>query len=130
MKGRDWLHRIVAPATDIVEGRYDEVITEPVYEQQELSGYKYSGKRQVHYIPWSREKVDEIIANSMGSDKSTILYTFVYDSILSIELLYELFVNCSFEELEKIVIAENPRTEIKKQLEEQRSKQKQQSQKQ
>ena len=61
----------------------------------------------------------------MASDKCTILYTFIYDPILSIELPYDLFVNCSFDELEKIVIAQNPKEEMKKQLEEQRSSQRQ-----
>jgi hypothetical protein len=59
----------------------------------------------------------------MGSNKDTILYTFVYDSIISIELPYALFVNCSFEELKKIVLAPSPKAEIKKQLEELRTKQ-------
>jgi hypothetical protein len=57
--GRDWLKRIVSPVTDHLEDRYEEVITELVYQQQELFGYKHSGKRQIiHYIPFSKEKVD------------------------------------------------------------------------
>jgi|GEM_PF-2545847 len=59
--GQDWFKRIIPPVTDHIEDKYNEVITEPVYQQQELVGYKYSGKRDIHYIEFSKEKVDEII---------------------------------------------------------------------
>jgi hypothetical protein len=68
--------RIVPPVTDHIEGIYQEVITEPVYQNQELTGYKFSGKRQIHYIPFSKEKVDEIIENSMESDRDSIKFLF------------------------------------------------------
>ena len=86
--GHDWLKKTVPPVADHVEGRYDEVITEPVYQKQELVGYRYSGKRQVHYIPFSKEKVDEIIEKSVGSNKETIIYTFK-SGPLRMELPYE-----------------------------------------
>lgn len=96
--GHDWLKRTVPPVTDHIEGRYDEVITEPVYQQQELVGYKFSGKRQIHYIPFSKEKVDEIIEKSIGSNKEIIKYLFSEEP-LGYEFPYEEFVNRSYEEL-------------------------------
>jgi hypothetical protein len=102
--GRDWLKRIVPPVTDHIEGRYDEVITEPVYQQQELVGYKYSGKRQIHYIPFSKNKVDEIIENSIGSNKETIKFLFT-DGPLGYEFPYDEFVSRSYEELVAMLIA-------------------------
>lgn len=96
--GHDWLKRTVLPVTDHIEGRYDEVITEPVYQQQELIGYKFSGKRQIHYIPFSKEKVDEIIEKSIGSNKEIIKYLFSEEP-LGYEFPYEEFVNRSYEEL-------------------------------
>jgi hypothetical protein len=124
--GRDWLKRIVAPVTDHIEGKFEEVITEPVYQQQELTGYKYSGKRQIHYIPFSKEKVDEIIASSMGSSKETIKYLFSEDP-LSYEFPYNEFVNRSYEELASMLIAQGGPKSIlqKQQLEKYQQEQKQ-----
>lgn len=102
--GRDWLKRIVSPVTDHIEGRYEEVITEPVYQQQELAGYKYSGKRQIHYIPFSKEKVDEIIEKSMGSDKDTITFLFSEEP-LGYEFPYDVFVNSKYDELVSMLIS-------------------------
>jgi hypothetical protein len=117
--GRDWLKRTVSPCTDHVEGRYDEVLTEPVYQQQELIGHKFSGKRQVYYIPFSKSKVDEIIASSMGSDKSTIKFLFSQEP-LGYEFSYDTFVNSSYEELATMLIAPGgPKTILQKQKDQQ-----------
>ena len=99
--GRDWLKRIVPPVTDHIEGRYDMILTEPVYDknEEELIGYKRSGKRQVYYIPFSKEKVDEIITNSMGSDKKETIKFLFSNEPLGYEFPYEEFVNRSYDEL-------------------------------
>jgi hypothetical protein len=113
--GRDWLKRIIPPVTDHVEGRFEEIITEPVYQQQELAGYKYSGKRQIHYIEFSKEKVDEIIEKSMGSDRETIKFLFT-DGPLGYEFPYEEFVSRPYEELVAMLIAPGgPKTILQKQ---------------
>lgn len=125
--GRDWLRRIVSPVTDHVEGRYDEVITEPVYQQQELAGYKFSGKRQIHYIPFSKEKVDEIMEKSMGSDKDTIKFLFSEEP-LGYEFPYDVFVNSKYDELVSMLISPGGPKKIlqDKQLEKFHKEQKQQ----
>ncbi len=113
--GRDWLKRIIAPVTDHIEGKYNEVITEPVYQQQELVGYKYSGKKEKHYIEFSKEKVDEIIDNSIGSNRENIKYLFV-DGPLGYEFPYDEFVNKSYEELVSMLISPGgPKTILQKQ---------------
>jgi hypothetical protein len=91
------------------------VITEPVYQQQELVGYKYSSKRQIHYIPFSKNKVDSIIENSVGSNKETIKFLFSEDP-LGYEFPYEEFVNRSYQELVAMLIAPGgPKTILQKQ---------------
>ncbi len=54
-------------------------------------GYEKSGKREVYYIPYSKEKVDEIIEKSTGSDKDTIIFLF-QDGPLGYEFPYDKFV--------------------------------------
>ncbi len=70
-----------------------------------LVGHRRAGQRIVYYIPFSKEKVDEIIAKSVGSYKENIIYTFI-DGQFSYEFPYDVFVNSSFEELSKMLIAE------------------------
>ncbi len=124
--GRDWLKRTLSPCTDHLEGKYDEVITEPVYQQQELIGHKFSGKRQLYYIPFSKEKVDEIIEKSIGSDKSTIKFLFSQEP-LGYEFPYDTFVNSSYEELATMLIAPGgPKTILQKQQLEKYQKEQQQ----
>lgn len=103
--GRDWLKRTVPPVTDHVEGKYDMILTEPVYDtkEEQLIGYKRSGTRQVYYIPFSKSKVDEIIDKSMGTDKDTIKFLFM-DGDLGFEFDYEHFVNLSYEELANLLV--------------------------
>jgi hypothetical protein len=116
--GHDWLKRIISPVTDHVEGIYHEIIIESVFQNQELVGYKFSGKLETHYIPFSKEKVDEIIENPMESDKDSIKFLFT-DGQLGYEFPYEEFVNRSYEELVSMLIAPcGPKTILqKKQLE-------------
>ncbi len=73
-------------------------------ERGEKTGYRRSGQHQVYYIPFSKEKVDEIIESSIGTDKDTIKYLFT-DGALGYEFPYEEFVNRSYEELATMLIA-------------------------
>ncbi len=126
--GRDWLKRIIPPVTDHIEGKYNEVITEPVYQQQELFGYKYSGKKEVHYIEFSKENVDSIIEKSIGSNRENIKDLFV-DGPLGYEFPYDEFVNKSYEELVSMLISPGgPKTVLQKQQLERFQKQQEQQQ--
>lgn len=65
----------VSPVTVHVEGYYQEIEMEPVInEWGEQIGNKRSGQHTVYYIPFSKEKVDEIIEISVGTDKDTVKY--------------------------------------------------------
>ena len=76
-------------------------------------GYEKSGKREVYYIPNSKEKVDEIIEKSTGSDKDTIIFLF-QDGPLGYEFPYDKFF-LSFEELANLlVLPGGPRLALQK----------------
>ena len=89
---------------------------EPVInEQGEIVSNKRSGQHTVYYIPFSKEKVDEIIEGSVGTDKDTIKYLFI-DGALGYEFPYEEFVNRSYQELVAMLIAPGgPKTILQKQ---------------
>jgi hypothetical protein len=59
-----------------IEGKYDEVLTRPKYD--EMTGRhienEFAGTREIFYIEFSKEKVDEIIKNSVHPNKSNIRY--------------------------------------------------------
>jgi hypothetical protein len=128
--GKDWVGRKIAPVTDHVEGLYNELEMEPkINDRMELTGYKRSGQHTVYYIPFSKEKVDEIIENSVGSDKDTIKFLFT-DNGLGFEFPYEIFVNLDYQSLVKILISPNPKAEVQKLQLEVWQQQQQQQQKQ
>jgi hypothetical protein len=63
--------------TDHIERYYQESEIESIInDRMELTGYKRSGQHTVYYIPFSKQKVDEIIENSVGTDKDTIRFLF------------------------------------------------------
>ena len=78
---------------------------EPVIgeQQNEIIGYKRSGQHIVYYIPFSKERIDEIISKSVGSDKETILFNFSIGA-LGYEFPYDVFVNESYDDLAHMLV--------------------------
>lgn len=125
--GVDWRGAKIPPVTDHVEGYYQELEMEYVInERGEITSNKRSGVHTVYYIPFLKEKVDQIIESSVGTDKDTIKYLFT-DGALGYEFPYEEFVNRSYEELVAMLIAPSgPKTILQKQqLEKYQQEQKQ-----
>ena len=60
----------------LIEGRYTEVMTRPVLDEKtgEHIDNAFAGTRQVYYIPFSKSTVDDIIKNSVYTDKSNIRF--------------------------------------------------------
>jgi hypothetical protein len=114
--GVDYRGIKIPPTTDHVEGVYQEIEMESVInERGEKTGYRRSGQHQVYYIPFSKEKVDEIIEGSVGTDKDTIKFLFT-DGALGYEFPYEEFVSRPYEELVAMLIAPGgPKTILQKQ---------------
>ena len=108
---------MVPPVTDHIEGYYKELEMEPKIggQQNEIIGYQRSGQHIVYYVPFSKQKVDEIIEGSVGTDKDTIKYLFI-DGALGYEFPYEEFVSRSYDELATMLIAPGgPKTILQKQ---------------
>ena len=101
--GKNWQGVKIPPVTNHVEGLYYEQDNEPIIERNKKVGIKRSGQHPVYYIPFSKEKVDEIISNSIGTDKETIIFT-VISGPFSYEFPYDKFVNLSFDELNQLLI--------------------------
>lgn len=73
---KNWFGVAVNPIAGHIEGRYTEVSTKPMYDER-TGGHKdnaFAGTRERYYIPWSKKNVDDIIAKSAHSDKSTIRF--------------------------------------------------------
>ena len=81
--GRDWLGRKVPVVAEHMEGMYWEEDSEPniVYGDNGpmRKGVIRSGQHKVYYIPFSKEKVDEIIANSPDTYKEDLRYCVKFD---------------------------------------------------
>lgn len=101
--GKNWQGVKIPPVTNHVEGLYYEQDNEPIIERNKKVGIIRSGQHPVYYIPFSKEKVDEIISNSVGTDKETIIFT-VISGPFSYEFPYDKFVNLSFDELNQLLI--------------------------
>jgi hypothetical protein len=105
--GHDWLGRILR-CGDNTEGVYREVDSAPEvawndkFGRSEVVGQNLAGSHQVHYIPFSKEKVDEIIAKS-DSDKNEIIYV-VKTPDRRDHFNYEEFTNYTWEQCEKILL--------------------------
>jgi len=82
-----------------LEGYYQEQEIEPVIERNRITGHKRTGEHTIHYIPFSKEKVDEIISNSPTTDKDGIIYVVKNGpEMRNDKFNYEQFVNLSFAE--------------------------------
>jgi len=97
--GKDWQGRKVAPVTDHIEGAYMEQETEPKVYQNKKIGDTRIGQHEVHYIPFSKKAIDEIIqSHDQEEDKESILYCVKTSNMRNASYTYEQFVNSSFEE--------------------------------
>jgi hypothetical protein len=96
--GRNYLGQKIPPVTDHAKGTCVEPELEPVYERGEEKGYKLSGQKIIHYIPFSKENVDKLIESSTLSNKDTIQYIFKDSTRRCSGYSYDQFVNSSFEE--------------------------------
>ena len=83
-EGKDIRGVPINPADDNWEGVWTKRFTRPVVNQStgEVSYMELDpGKTQkIYTIPFSKKRVDEIIANSVHSDKDTIIYTIKFAS--------------------------------------------------
>lgn len=96
--GKDWQSRKVSPVTDHVEGIYKEQEVEPIIERNKKTGVKRSGEHTIYYIPYNKEKVDELITNSIGTEKETIKYVIKTPTQRNDDFTYEQFTSLSFDE--------------------------------
>ena len=75
--GVEWLGiPLKNPIDGHIEGKYNEVVTRPKLDERtgEHIDNIFNGVRLVYYIPFTKENVDEIIANSAHSDKTNIRF--------------------------------------------------------
>jgi hypothetical protein len=130
--GKDWQGRKVSPVTDHVEGRYYEQDLEPVVERDQITGYDRTGQHEVHYIPFSKKAVDEIIAKSTYDNKSQIKFVVKTPPIRNDSFTYEQFVNSSWDECITMIMTNGgpPRYEYEKKQQEQKDAKIQQQNKQ
>lgn len=107
--GKNWLGETLRNDEN-VEGVYTEVETTPEIKfnnetgRSEVVGEKVSGSHLKYYIPFSKEKVDEIIEKS-DSDKSEITFH-VTSPPCRDYFTYDEFVNFSWEQLEEILFTD------------------------
>ena len=104
--GKDWQGNIIAPVTDHVEGWYQSLESVPVTDKGRIIDHTHRNGPIVYYIPFSKEKVDEIIKNSVGTDKETIKYVIKTDTLRS-EIRdtadnYNVFVTYTFKDLKEL----------------------------
>jgi hypothetical protein len=106
-EGRDWVGRLLR-CGDNTEGVYRKVESTPEVKwndrigRSEVVGQNLAGTHQIHYIPFSKEKVDEIIAKS-DSDKNEIIYV-VKTPERRDHFNYDEFTNYTWEQCEKILL--------------------------
>jgi hypothetical protein len=103
-QAKDWMGRKLRNSENI-EGIYYEQEEEKIikYDQNKgpyVAGYERSGEHAVYTIPFSKEKVDEIIGDQ---DKGDIIFT-VRTRDRRQEFLYDEFVNYTWEQLEHILM--------------------------
>jgi hypothetical protein len=80
--GNDWLGIPIDPFSEHIEGKYLEALYRPKLDERtgEHIANVYTGGRDTYYIPFTKKNVDEIIANSVHSDKYSIKYTVKFGS--------------------------------------------------
>jgi len=97
--GKNWLGQKVAPVTNHIEGVYQEQESEPVVYREEIIGHDRAGQHEVHYVPFSKKAVEDIISRSMFDNKHEIkLYVKFPDGSRNGDFTLEQFVNMPFEE--------------------------------
>jgi hypothetical protein len=105
--GHNWLGEKLA-CYDNIEGVYREVDSAPEVKwndrngRSEIVGQNLAGSHQIHYIPWGKEKVDEIIAKS-DSDKNEIDFI-VKSPPYRDHFNYDEFTNYTWEQCESILL--------------------------
>jgi hypothetical protein len=105
--GKNWLGETLK-CYDNIEGVFSEVDSAPEVKwndrngRSEVIGQKLAGTHQIHCIPWSKEKVDEIIAKS-DSDKNEIDYI-VKSPPYRDHFNYDEFTNYTWEQCESILL--------------------------
>jgi hypothetical protein len=105
--GKDWLGRILR-CGDNIEGVYRKVTSAPEvkwndkFGRSEVVGQNLTGSHVIHYIPYSKEKVNEIIAKS-DSDKNEIIFI-VKTPDRRQHFNYDEFTNYTWEQCESILL--------------------------
>jgi hypothetical protein len=66
----------LSPVSDHIEGKYMEVLTKPKLDEQtgEHIDNIFAGTRERFYIPFNKKNVDDIIKNSVTTDKTNIKF--------------------------------------------------------
>jgi hypothetical protein len=88
----------IPPVADHVEGTYKELEFEPIIEKNKKVGERMSGFHEVHYIPFSKSAVDEIIENSHGTYKENIVFIVKDGPFRNDKYSYDQFVNLKWNE--------------------------------
>lgn len=70
----------------------------------QLIGYKRSGEHPIYYIPFSKEKVDEIIASSTKNVVNDIQFVIKNGPYRCGNYTYEQFVNSTQDELVEMMM--------------------------
>src|SRR5262249_39192831 len=77
--GKDWKGFPLNPVNHEFEGVYTNRFTRPIINEKtgEIAYMQLDPMKiqTIYYIPFSKKKVDELIANSAKSDKDTIRFT-------------------------------------------------------
>lgn len=97
--GKNWLGQKVPTVANHIEDVYWEQESEPVVYRQEIIGHDRAGQHEVHYVPFSKKAVDDIIARSTFDNKHEIkFYVKFPDGLRNADYTYEQFTERPFEE--------------------------------
>ena len=104
-RGKNWLGGKIAPVTGHLQGEYNKLDREPVIDERthRISKYKIRHGPKVMYVPFSKEVVDKILSDSIGSDQDTVTFG-IFNGIHRLgPLSYEDFTTKSFDECREIL---------------------------
>lgn len=83
-EGKNHLGFPLNPVAEHIQGKYDKQYTKPHFSQEtgEIDYYQLDPTRRqtIHYIPYSKKAVDDIIAKSANTDKDSIVFTIKFAS--------------------------------------------------
>jgi hypothetical protein len=84
-EGKDWRGLPLNPVDEQIEGKYNKQFTKPHINEQtgEIDYYQLDPTKvqTIHYIPFSKKAVDDIIAKSVHTDKDKgIVFTIKFGS--------------------------------------------------